>query len=72
MENNLAKYLKLMKMTSELNSLENRVDCNRFKNLKVNFGDKDDLKNLYINTYENLDDDRIDYSNIIRNEDFNC
>lgn len=70
MGNNLAKYLKLVKMTSELNSLEYRVDYNRFKQVKIKFGDIDYLEELYKSTYENLDDDRINYSEIIKNSRF--
>lgn len=68
MDNNLAKYLKLVKMTSELNSLEYRVDGNRYKKLKIKFGDADYLEQLYKNTYENLGDDQINYGEIIRNK----
>lgn len=68
MDNNLAKYLKLVKMTSELISLEYRVDGNRYKKLKIKFGDADYLEQLYKNTYEHLGDDQINYGEIIRNK----
>ena len=67
MENNLAKYLKLVKMTSELNSLEYRVNHNRYKRIKIKFGDGDYLEELYKSTYENLREDKINYSEIINN-----
>lgn len=70
MDNNLAKYLKLVKMTSELNSLEYRVDGNRYKKLKIKFGDANYLEQLYRNTYENLNDDKINYGEIIKGK--NC
>lgn len=67
MDNNLAKYLKLVKMTSELNSLEYRLDHNRYKQIKIKFGDADYLEALYKSTYENLNNDKINYSEIIKN-----
>lgn len=68
MDNNLAKYLKLVKMTSELNSLEYRVVGNRYKKLVIKFGDADYLEQLYKNTYESLDDDKINYGDIIQSK----
>ena len=68
MENNLAKYLKLVKMTSELNSLEYRINGNQYKKLKIKFGDADYFESLYRSTYENLNNDTIDYGEIIMNK----
>ena len=55
-------------MTSELNSLEYRVDGNRYKKLKIKFGDPEYLEHLYKNTYENLSDDKINYVDLIQNK----